>query len=120
MEIRNHRDLERAYQEHVLDRLFITPDAERIIKQSIEMNLNILLEAYKNEDGGYIKIITNSITTKEGREEYMAELAKYNLESSICEFNDLLVSSGSESVFVQLFAMTEYNLVLVYLVKGEI
>lgn len=119
MEIRNHRDLERAYQEHVLDRLFITPDAERIIKQSIEMNLNILVDSY-GENGGYIKIITNSITTKEGRNEYMAELAKFNLESSICEFNDLLVSSGSESVFVQLFAMTEYNLVIVYLVKGEI
>lgn len=50
----------------------------------------------------------------------MRELAKYNLEGSVCEFNELLVSSGEESVFVQLFAMTEYNLVILYLVKGEI
>ena len=71
MEIRNHKDLERAYQEHILDRLFITSTAEKIIKESIEMNLNILVDSYgENGDGGYIKIITNCITTKEGRLEY--------------------------------------------------
>jgi len=55
---------------------------------------------------------------KDGADEYLAELAKFNLEPDMCEFDDLLVQSNTEETHLQLFAMTEYNVLLLYVRKG--
>ena len=81
MIIRNRKELEEAYQTDVFDRFFITPEARRIIKENLHRNLELLVDSYGDEGaGGYIKIIPNSISTEEGQNEYLAELAKWNLQ----------------------------------------
>ena len=120
MIIRNRKELEEAYQTEMLGRLFITPEAEDIIKENLERNLEMLIDAYGDDGaGGYIRIIPNSISTEDGQSEYLAELAKYKLEQEDCEFNDILVESDTEQIRLQLFAMTEYNLLLLYVKDGE-
>ena len=120
MIIRNRKELEEAYQTEMFGRLFITPEAESIIKDNIESNLEMLIDAYGDDGaGGYIRIIPNSISTEDGQSEYLAELAKYKLEQEDCEFNDILVESDTEQIRLQLFAMTEYNLLLLYVKDGE-
>lgn len=120
MIIRNRKELEEAYQTEMFGRLFITPEAESIIKENLERNLEMLIDVYGDDGaGGYIRIIPNSISTEDGQSEYLAELAKYKLEQEDCEFNDILVESDTEQIRLQLFAMTEYNLLLLYVKDGE-
>ena len=120
MIIRNRKELEEAYQTEMFGRLFITPEAESIIKENLERNLEMLIDAYGDDGaGGYIKIIANSISTEEGQNEYLAELDKFKLEPDDCEFDDILVQSDTEQVHLQLFAMTEFNLLLLYVKDGD-
>ena len=120
MIIRNYKELEEAYQTDVFDRFFITPEAESIIKENLQRNLELLVDAYGEDGaGGYIKIIPNSISTEDGQIEYLAEIAKYDLEPDDFEFDDRLVQSDTESIHMLLYVMTEYNLVLLYVKDGE-
>lgn len=121
MIIRNHKELLAAYQTNVFDSFFITPEAMITVSASLERNIKLLADSYGDEGhGGYIRIIPKSISTEEGTNEYLAELAKYNLEPNMCEFDDLLVQSETEQIHLQLFTMTEYNLMLLYVKKdGE-
>ena len=120
MIIRNRKELEIAYQTEMFDRLFIMPEAEEIIKENLERNIEMLMDAYGDEGaGGYIKIIANSISTEEGKNEYLAELDKYKLETDDCEFDDILVQSDTKQVNLQLFAMTDFNLLLLYVKDGD-
>ena len=119
MVVRNRRELLEAYRTEEFGRLFITPDAEMIIKESLEYNLQLLVDAYGEDgSGGYIRIIPNSIDTKNGADEYLAELAKFYLTSELCEFDDRLVQTDTKQVHLQMFAMTEFNLLLLYVQKG--
>ena len=118
MVVRNYRELQEAYRTQEFERFLIAPDAERIIMASLEHNMKLLVGAFGQDGkGGYIRLICNSIDTEDGANEYLAELAKYNLEPEMCEFDDLLVQSNTEEVHLQLFAMTEYNLLLLYMKK---
>lgn len=119
MIIRNHKELLDAYQTSVFDSFFITPQAMFIVSESLERNIKLLEEAYgSGGSGGYIRIISHSLSTEEGINEYLAELSKYNLEPDMWEFDDLLVQSETEQIHLQLFAMTEFNLLLLYVKKG--
>ena len=119
MIIRNRKELEEAYQTEMFGRLLITPEAEGVIKENLERNLEMLIDAYGDGVGGYIRIIPNSISTENGQKEYLAELAKYKLEPDDCEFDDVLVETDTKQIRLQLFAMTEYNLLLLYVKDGE-
>lgn len=115
MIIRNYRELEEAYQTDVFDRFFIIPEAKDVVKESLERTLEMLVDAYGEDgDGGYIRVIPSSISTEDGQNEYLAELAKYNLEPEDFDFDDILVQSHTEEVHMQLYVMTEFNLVLLY------
>lgn len=119
MKIRNHNELQEVCQSEAFGRLFITPDAEQIIIEALKLNVELLINSYDEVgSGGYIYIVPHSITSAEGENEYLAELAKYNLEPDMCEFDDLLVQSETEQIHLQLFTMTEYNLLLLYMKKG--
>lgn len=119
MIVRNHRELAETYRTEQFGRFLITPDAEGIIKETLERNLQLLEGAYGDEGaGGYIRLIPSSISDEDGANEYLAELAKFNLTADMCEFDDLLVKSDATEVRLQLFAMTEYNLLLLYVKKG--
>lgn len=119
MIIRNHNELQEVCQSEAFGRLFITSDTRETIMESLNRHVKLLVDAYGEDgSGGYIYIIPHSITSAEGASEYLAELTKYNLEPDMCEFDDLLMQSPTEQVHLQLFAMTEYNLLLVYLKKG--
>lgn len=119
MIVRNHRELLEAYRTEKFDRFLITPNAEGIIKESLEHNVQLLVDAYGEDgSGGYIRIIPSSIDAEDGANEYLAELAKFNLKPELCEFDDTLVQSGTEQIHLQMFAMTEYNLLLLYVKKG--
>lgn len=121
MIIRNHKELLDAYQTSVFDSFFITPQAMFIVSESLERNIKLLEEAYgSGGSGGYIRIISHSLSTEEGINEYLAELSKYNLEPDMWEFDDLLVKSETEQIHLQLFAMTEFNLLLLYVKKGGV
>lgn len=121
MIIKNHKELQEAYQTKVFDRFFITPEARTIIMASLERNVKLLEDAYgSGGSGGYIRIISNSVSTEKGANEYLAELAKYNLEPDMWEFDDVLVQSDTEQIHLQLFAMTEFNLLLLYVKKGGV
>ena len=121
MIIRNHKELLEAYQTNVFASFFITPDAMYTVSASLEQNIKLLEDAYGDDGhGGHICIIPNNISTQDGANEYLAELAKYNLEPDMWEFDDLLVQSETEQIHLQLFTMTEYNLMLLYVKKdGE-
>ena len=120
MIIRNRKELEEAYQTEMFGRLFITPEAEDIIKENLERNLEMLIDAYGDDGaGGYIRIIPNSISTENGQKEYLAELDKYKLEPDDCEFDDVLVETDTKQIRLQLFVMTEYNLLILYVKDGE-
>lgn len=111
--------MEEASKSEEFSRLFITPGAEQIIMDSLWQNVELLVDAYGEDgSGGYISIIPHSISTEEGTSEYLAELAVYNLQPDMWEFDDLLVQSENEQVRLQLFAMTECNLLLLYVKKG--
>lgn len=119
MRIRNLNELEEASKSEEFARLFITPGAEQIITDSLRQNVELLVTAYgKSGRGGYICAIPHSISTEEGASEYLAELAVFNLQPDMWEFNDILVQSDTEQVHLQLFAMTECNLLLLYVKKG--
>ena len=120
MIISNRKELEEACQTEMFGRLFITPEAEGIIKENLESNLEMLIDSY-GDDGaaGYIRIIPNSISTEEGQSEYLAELAKYMLEPDDSEFDDVLVETDAKQIRLQLFVMTEYNLLLLYVKDGD-
>lgn len=119
MIVRNHRELFEAYRTEQFGKFFITPDAEGIIKASLECNVQLLVDAYGDSgSGGYIRIIPSSIDTEDGANEYLAELAKFNLTAEMCEFDDTLVQFGAKQIHLQMFAMTEYNLLLLYIKKG--
>jgi len=92
MLVRNHRELFEAYRTEEFGRFLITPDAGRIIKASLEHNMKLLVDAYGEDgSGGYIRIISSSIDTEEGANEYLEELAKHNLEPEMCEFDEVLL-----------------------------
>lgn len=119
VKIKNNSDLQKAYQDKVLDSFFITADVESIIKKSLEDKVKLLVDAYgENGEGGYIKIIRQNISTQEGMKEYMDVLSKYNLIPDMWELDDVLVCSESKEVHLQLFAVTEFNLVIMYLMNG--
>lgn len=119
MRIRNLNELEEASKSEEFARLFITPGAEQIIMESLRQNVELLVAAYgESGSGGYISVIPHSISTEEGASEYLAELAVFNLQPDMWEFDDLLVQSENEQVRLQLFAMTECNLLLLYVKKG--
>ena len=119
MIIRNFQELE-AYETEMFGRLLITPEAEGVIKEILECDLQMLIDAYGDDGaGGYIRIIPDSISTEEGQSEYLAELAKYNLEPDDSEFDDVLVETDTKQIRLQLFAMTEFNLLLLYVKDGE-
>lgn len=119
MRIRNLNELEEASKTEVFARLFIVPEAEQVIMDSLRQNVERLVDAYGEDGGGgYISIIPHDISGEKGANEYLAELARFNLEPDMCEFDDLLVQSETEQIHLQLFAMTEYNLLLVYMEKG--
>lgn len=119
VKIKNNSDLQKAYQDKVLDSFFITADAESIIKKSLEDKVKLLVDAYgENGEGGYIKIIRQNISTQEGMKEYMDVLSKYNLIPDMWELDDVLVCSESKEIHLQLFAVTEFNLVIMYLMNG--
>ena len=120
MIIRNRKELEEAYQTEMFGRLFITPEAEDIIKENLEHNLKMLIDAYGDDGaGGYIRIIPNSISTENGQKEYLAELAKYKLEPDDCEFDDVLVETDTKQIRLQLFVITEHNLLILYVKDGD-
>ena len=112
MTIRNCKELEEAYQTELFGRLLITPEAEGMIKENLERNLEMLIDAYGEDGiGGYIRIIPDSISTEEGQSEYLAELAKYKLEQEIIALkqwdaltgvNGLQSSAGTTNPFVEL------------------
>ena len=119
MIVRNHKELYEAYRTESFGRFLITPNAEGIIKESLERNVQLLVDAYGDSgSGGYIRIIPSSIDTEDGANEYLAEMVKFNLTAEMCEFDDLLVKSDDEQIRLQMFAMTEYNLLLLYIKKG--
>ena len=119
MRIKNHKELKEAYLSHVMDRFFITPEAENVIKDALEYNLKLLTDSYGEDGGGgYIEVLAKDITTDEGLAEYSGILTEYNFNSDDCEFDDCLVTSGKESVHMQLFVLTEYHLILLFLSKG--
>lgn len=119
MRIRNQNELEEASKTEVFARLFIAPEAQQVIMDSLRQNVERLVDAYGEDGrGGYISIIPHDISGEEGANEYLAELARYNLEPDMCEFDDLLVQSETENIHLQLFSMTEYNLLLLYMKKG--
>ena len=119
VKIKNNSDLQKAYQDKVLDSFFITADVESIIKKSLEDKVKLLVDAYgENGEGGYIKIIRQNISTQEGMKEYKDVLSKYNLIPDMWELDDVLVCSESKEVHLQLFAVTEFNLVIMYLMNG--
>ena len=121
MIIRNHKELLEAYQTNVFDSFFIIPEAMITVSASLEQNIKLLEDAYGDDGhGGYICIIPNSISTPDGANEYLAELAKYNQEPDMWEFDDVLVQSDTEQIHLQLFAMTEFNLLLLYVKKGGV
>ena len=116
--IKNLDELNEAYRSNKIDRLFISPEAKTVVKESLEFNLNLMIGAYGTEgDGGYLCIIENNIDSSEGEEEYRSELAKYNLSAEDWEFDDVLVQNGLFEVHLQLFVLTEYNLIILYMRK---
>lgn len=118
--VRNLEELEQAYRSNAIDRFLISPDAEKTIKDSLEFNINLLVDAYGTEGkGGYLCVIEKRIDMPEGAKEYRAELTKYNLCADDWEFDDILVQTDSEEVHLQFFVMTEYNLLILYLQKGS-
>lgn len=111
--------MEEARKSEEFARLFIMPEAEQIIMDSLRQNIELLVDAYGEDgSGGYISVISHSISTEEGESEYLAELAVFNLQPDMWELDDLLVQSENEQVRLQLFAMTECNLLLLYVKKG--
>lgn len=111
--------MEEACKSEEFARLFIMPEAEQIIMDSLRQNIELLVDAYGEDgSGGYISIIPHSISSEEGASEYLAELAVHNLQPDMWEFDDLLVQSENEQVRLKLFAMTECNLLLLYVKKG--
>ena len=119
MIIRNKQELLEAYRTEEFGRFLIAPEAEVLIKESLERNVKMLVEAYGEEGyGGYIRIIPNSIDTEDGANEYLAELAKFSLTPEMCEFDEVLLEYDAQRIHLQLFAMTEYNLLLLYIKKG--
>lgn len=119
MIVRNHKELYEAYRTESFGRFLITQDAEQIIKESLERNVQLLVDAYGEDGrGGYIRIMPSSIDSEDGASEYLAELSKFNLTPEMCEFDDTLVQSDTEQIHLQMFAMTEYNLLLLYIKKG--
>ena len=120
MIICNHNELMEAFQTSVFERFFITLDAEQVIKESLEHNIEMLVDVYgENGAGGYIRIIPENISTKEGIEGYFSELSKYALKADESEFDDILVQSDTKQVHLQLFAMNEYHLLLLYVKDGD-
>lgn len=119
MRIRNLNELEEACKSEEFARLFIVPGAERLIMDSLRQNVELLVDAYGEDgSGGYISVIPYDISTEEGASEYLAELAVFNLQPDMWEFDDVLVRSATEQVRLQLFVLTEYHLLLLYVKKG--
>lgn len=120
--VKNRKDLEAVYQSEMIDRLFVSSEAEGVLKESLEKNVDVLVEAYgENGDGGGICIITDSLSTREGQDEYFELLQRYHLEPDMWEFNDILVQTEKEKVCLQLFVMTEYNVLVLYRIqKGSV
>lgn len=120
MRIRNHKELIEAFQTSEFERLFVTLDAESVIRESLEDSIEMLVGTYgENGAGGYIRIITESISTREGEEEYFSELSRYALKADESEFDDILVQSDTKQVHLQLFVMNEYHLLLLYVKDGD-
>lgn len=120
MIIRNHRELQEVCQSEEFGRLFITPDAEQKIMDSLKLNVELLVSSYGEDgSGGYISIIPHSISTEKGESEYLAELAKFNLEPDAWEYDDLLAKSELEEVRLRLYILTEQHLLLLYVKQRE-
>ena len=120
MRIKNLNELEEASKSEEFARLFIMPGEEKIIMDSLRQNVELLVDAYGEDgSGGYISVIPHSISTEEGASEYLSELAAFNVQPDMWEFDDVLAQSDTEQVRMQLFAMTECNLLLLYIKKGE-
>lgn len=55
MRIRNLNELEEASKSEEFARLFITPEAEQIIMDSLRQNVELLVDAYGEDgSGGYM------------------------------------------------------------------
>ena len=58
MRIRNQNELEEASKTEVFARLFIAPEAQQVIMDSLRQNVERLVDAYGEDGrGGYISII---------------------------------------------------------------
>lgn len=120
VKVKNLEELEQAYRSDAIGRFFVSPEAEKTIKDSLQFNINLLVDAYGTEgNGGYLCVIENRIDTPEGEGEYRAELSKYHLCADEWEFDDVLVQIGSEEIHLQVFVMTEYNLLILCRKKGS-
>ena len=123
IKIQNREELDAVIEAtRDLEPLYLNNETEQCLYEVLYDNIAILTKSYgEYGDGGYICIITDSISTETGLNEYLGELEKYNLEEipDGYEYDDVLGTDGKEEVHIQLFALTEFNLIFVFRKKVE-
>ncbi len=113
--LKNKTDLEVVLSQKMLTPLFVSVEIEKAVLDAIENNIALFTENYGDEGkGGYIAVITDPIDDVLGRDEYLAELEKYHLAPDDNEFEDLLGTDGKYEVLMELFVMTELNVVIIF------
>jgi hypothetical protein len=119
--IKNKHDLENVIESGELTTLFSTFELKQAVIEALTLNVTLLTEAYDNDGvGGYICVMTDVVSDDNEANEYLAELAKYNLSPVEWEFDDILGTDGVIEVHMQLFVMTEWSILLVYRKKVRV
>ncbi len=113
--LKNKTDLEAAVSQNMLTPLFASGKIEKAVLDTIENNIALLTENYGDEgEGGYIAVITDPIDDVLGRDEYLAEFEKYHLAPDDYELEERLGTAGKCEVLMELFVMTEFNVVIIF------
>ena len=111
----NQEGLNEIIGKGVLKPLFLTSEVEQAVIEALSDNIAIYTENYgSGGSGGFIGVITENITAGVGMNEYISVLSQYHLEPDEWEFEDLLGSNGEYDVQMQLFVLTEFNILLIF------
>ena len=111
----NQEGLNEIIEKGVLKPLFLTPEVEQTVIEALSDNIAIYTENYgSGGSGGFIGIITENITTGVGHDEYISTLSQYRLEADEWEFEDVLGTNGEYDIRMQLFVLTEFNILLIF------
>lgn len=119
LKMKNRTELEAAYKSKTFNNLFPTADIRTAVKKVLNENMNILTTSYGvNGEGGFIAIISNSLSAKEGLDEYNELLNQYSLEPDDCEYDDIIGTFDAGDIHLELFVISDFNLLLLYVRKG--